>query len=178
MRMSVATVDTVDIESKVDELLHLLDGDIQHIQENLSRLNELRSLVIKRNEADLKKLLENIRAESDSCRKHEVERTRLRKELANALDCKLEDVTLSKLETVLPGEKRIEVTSKKVELKALAGRLKKEHLSTTMLLSDCARFNRQILKCIFDLGKMGTVCYDSKGATKRSMTEAFVNMQF
>ncbi|MHC4707434.1 MAG: hypothetical protein ACYS8I_10160 [Planctomycetota bacterium] len=163
------SVVTVDIESKVDELLHLLDGDIQHIQENLSRLNELRSLVIKRNEADLKKLLESIRAESDSCRKHEVERTRLRKELAKALDCNLEDMTLSKLETMLSGEKRIEVAAKKAELKALAGRLKKEHLSTTMLLSDCARFNRQILKCIFDLGKMGIVYYDSKGSTKNAV---------
>ncbi|MHC4193117.1 MAG: hypothetical protein ACYSX1_01260 [Planctomycetota bacterium] len=172
------SVVTVEIEDKVDELLRVLDMDIQHIQENLSRLNELRSLVIKRNEADLKKLLENIKAESDGCRKHELKRTRLRKELANALNCNLEDMTLSKLETVLPGEKRIEVAAKKAELKALAGRLKKEHLGTTMLLSDCARFNRQILKCIFDLGKMGIVYYDSKGSTKRGMTEAFVNMQF
>lgn len=175
MRMSVVTV---EIEDKIDELLHVLETDIQHIQENLSRLNELRSSVIKRNEADLKKLLENIRAESDGCRKHELQRTRLRKELASALDCDLEEMTLSKLETILSGEKRIELAAKKAELKALAGRLKREHLSTTMLLSDCARFNRQLLKCIFDLGNMGIVYYDSKGSTKRGMTEAFVNMQF
>jgi hypothetical protein len=175
MRMSMVMV---EIEDKVDELLHVLDMDIQHIEENLSRLNELRSLVIKRNEADLKRLLESIRAESDSRRKHELERTRLRKELANALNCNLKDMTLSKLETILSGEKGIELAAKKAELKALAGRLKREHLSTTMLLSDCARFNRQLLKCIFDLGKMGIVYYDSKGSTKRGTTEAFVNMQF
>lgn len=173
--MSVATV---DIEGKVDELLRVLDGDIQHIQESLSRLNELRSLVIKRNESDLKELLESIRTEPDNYRKHELKRTSLRRELADALDCNLEDVTLSKLETVLPGGRKAEVAAKKAELKTLAGQLKKEHLSTMMLLSDCARFNHQILKVVFDLGKMGIVYYDSKGSTKRGVTEAFVNLQF
>jgi len=53
---------------KVDELLVILDKDTQQIQESLSRLNELRSLVIKRDDAALGKLLERIQYESDSYR--------------------------------------------------------------------------------------------------------------
>jgi len=169
---------TVEIEDKINELLVVLDKDIQHIQDSLSRLNELRSLVIKRNDADLGKLLESIQTESDGYRSHELKRQSIRKELANALDCNFEQVTLSGLEAVLPEEQKVQVATRKVQLRALTEELKKEHLSTVMLLSDCARFNRQLLKSVFDLGKMGVVYYNSKGSAKRGMTEAFVNLQF
>jgi hypothetical protein len=164
---------TVEIEDKVDELLILLDRDIQHMQQNLSWLNELRVLVVKRRETDLGKLLESIQAESDSYRSHEIKRESIRK----ALDCGLEQVTLSELETVLPAERKAKVAGKKAELRALTEELKREHLSTVMLLLDCARFNRQLLNSVFGLAEAGMV-YNSKGSTRRGMTEAFVSLQF
>jgi len=169
---------TVEIEDKIGELLVILDKDIEHIQESLLRLNELRSLVVKRNEADLCRLLESIQGGLDSYRSHELKRESVRKDLAYALGCKLEQVTLSKLEAVLPEEQKAQVIAKRAELGTLTEELKKEYLSTAMLLSDCARFNRQLLKSVFDLGKMGVVYYNSKGSTKRGMTKAFVNLQF
>ena len=169
---------TVEIEDKIGELLVVLDKDIQHIQESLLRLNELRSLLIKHNETDLGKLLESIQTESDSYRSHELKRESIRKELADALDCNLEQMTLSRLETVLPEEKKAQVTTKKLKLRALTKELKKEHLSTAMLLSNCARFNRQLLQSVFDLGEMEIVYYNSRGSTKQGVTEAFVNLQF
>jgi hypothetical protein len=169
---------TVEIEGAIDELLVVLDQDIQRIQDSLSRLDELRSLVVRRNDADLGKLLQSIRAESDSYRSHESKLTSLRRELADALDCNTEDVTLSKLEAVLTGDRKAKVAAKKTELRVLSEELRKEHISTAMLLSDCARFNRQLLKSVFELGEMGIVFYDSKGSTKRGITQAFVDLQF
>jgi len=64
------------------------------------------------------------------------------------------------------------------ELKALTGELKKEHLRTALLLSECARFNSLLLRSIFDLGQTGAVYYNSNGATKRQMDTAFMNLQF
>ena len=169
---------TVEIEDKIDELLVVLNEDVQHIQDSLSRLNELRSLVIKRNDTDLGKLLESIQGESDSYRSHELKRESIRKELANALGCDLKQMTLSRLEVVVSEERKAQVATKKARLRALTRQLKKEHLSTAMLLSDCARFNSQLLSSVFNLGKVGIVCYDSKGSAKRGVTEAFVNLQF
>lgn len=166
---------------KVDELLIILDKDAQHIQESLSRLNELRGLVIKRDDAALGKLLGSIQSESNSYRSQELKRQSIRKELATALDCSLEQMTLSRLEEVLPEEKKAQVTERKDKLRLLAEELKKEYLSTTMLLSDCARFNSLLLKTIFGLGKTGMVYYNSNGAAKRSVlgrTAAFVNLEF
>ena len=59
---------SISIEDKIDELLAVLDTDIQHIQQSLSYLNELRSLVIKRDDTALGTLLGVIRAGSDSYR--------------------------------------------------------------------------------------------------------------
>lgn len=170
-------VTSISIEEKIDELLAVLDTDIRHIQQNLSYLNELRSHVIKRDDAALGKLLELIRGRSDSYLRHELKRQSVRKELAGALGCGLEQVTLSTLEAGLPKEKREQVTKKKAELTSLIQELRKEHLSTALLLSECTRINRTLLKEIFNLGNSGTVYYGSNGAAKRQSDTAFVNLQ-
>ena len=64
---------------KIDELLAVLDEDIEHIQDNLSRLNELRSLLIKPSNESLDRLLENIRADSDSYAANELKRQSIRR---------------------------------------------------------------------------------------------------
>lgn len=168
----------IKIEDRVDELLVVLDRDIQHIQENLSRLNELRSLIVKRDDAALGRLLESIQAESNSYKGNELRRQLIRDELAVAMDCNLEEMTLSRLEAELSEEKRAEVAKRKTELQALTKKLKKEHLSTTMLLSDCTRFNSLLLKSVFGLDKTGTVTYNSSGSAKRQTDTAFVNLEF
>lgn len=166
------------IEDKVDELLDCLDKDSRHIEQSLSQLNELRRLVIKRDESALSRLLENIQTESDSYKSHELKRQSIRKELAHDLDCSFEQITLSSLESTLPEAKKAQVTQIKAKLKLLIEELKKEHLSTALLLSECARFNNLLLKSIFDLGKIGVVYYNSNGAARRQTDMAFVNLQF
>jgi hypothetical protein len=168
----------IEIEEKIDELLAVLDRDIQHIQESLSWLNELRSLVVKHDNTTLGKLLESIQAESESYKCNELKRQSIRRELATAFGCSLEQMTLSALEAELGGEKRVQVADRRAVLKALTGQLKKEHLSTSLLLSDCARFNSVLLKSIFDICKTGTITYDSNGSTKRQTDGGFVNLRF
>jgi len=163
---------------KVDELLVVLDQDVEHMRDSLSLLNELRSLLIKRDDASLGKLLEDIQTESDSYQSHELKRQSIREELAAALGCSVEQMTLSRLEEVLPEEKEAQVSQMKARLRILAGELKREHLSTGLLLSECARFNNLLLRGIFYAGKSGAVMYNSNGAAKRQTDTAFVNLQF
>ena len=167
-----------EIEGKVDELLACLDEDSQHIQESLSQLNKLRSFVIKRDDSGLGKLLKIIQAESDSNRNQESKRQTIRKELANALGYKAEQLTLSVLEANLSKQKQAQVIKKKTKLMSLIKELKKEYFSTALLLSECARFNNLLLKSIFDLGKTGAVYYNSNGAAKQQTDMNFVNLRF
>jgi sugar-specific transcriptional regulator TrmB len=168
----------IEIEDKVDELLAVLDRDIQHIQESLSRLNELCRLVVKRDNTALGKLLESVQTESDSYKCNELKRQSIRRELATAFGCSLEQMTLSVLEAELTEEKKAQVAERKAMLRLLTNQLKKEHLSTSLLLSDCVRFNSVLLNSIFEFCKAGTVTYDSNGFTKRQTDSGFVNLRF
>jgi len=172
------TAITAEIEDKIDELLSILDTDIQHIHETVSKLDELRSLVIRRDEVSLLGLLEAIKAQSQSYAVNELKRQAIRKELAIALGCNLEQVTLSGLEQILKDTKKAQIADRKVKLKTLTEKLKREHLSTTLLLSDCARFNSLVLRSIFDFGKATTVTYGSNGSARRQSDTTFVNLQF
>ncbi len=166
------------IEDKIDELLTVLDEDIRHIENSLSWLNELRTLVIRRDDAALQRLLESMRIEVDSYASNESRRRSIRKELAVALGCRCEEVTLSGLEPALPQEKAEQVTYRKTVLKKLIEQIKKEYRSTTLLLLDCARFNNLLLRAVFDLGKAETVYYNSDGAARRRTDTSLLNMRF
>lgn len=165
------------VSNGVDELLAVLDKDIQHIQKSLSWLNELRGLVIKRDDTALGKLLQTIQTEADSYTATESQRLSLRKDLADAFGCSVKQVTLSAMEVALPEEKKVQVKDRKIKLKGLIEELRKEHLSTALLLSDCARFTRQFLKALFDLGGKRTVFYSPNGATRKLTETTFVNMK-
>ncbi len=170
---------TGELESdKIDELLAVLDTDIRHIQQNLSQLNELRSLVVKRDDAALGTLLESIQCRPDTHKENEIKRQSIRKDLANSFGCDFNQMTLSLLEASLPKDKKTQIHTRKVKLEALIKELKKEHLSTALLLSECARFNSLVLKSILDLGQAGAVYYNSNGTTRRQRDTAFVNLQF
>jgi len=172
--MKAAVVET---EDKVDQLLDCLDKDAQYMQESLLQLNEMRRLVIKRDEAALDKLLESIKADADFYREHELNRKSIRKELADRLGCGFEQMTLSALQASLPEEKKDRITQIKAKLRSLSAELKKEYLSTALLLSECARFNNMLLKGILGLGKTESVHYKSNGQTRRHIDAAFVNLQ-
>ena len=169
---------TVEIEDKVNLLLVILDKDIQHIMDNLSRLNDLRGLVVKRDDISLHKLLEVIKSEQNSYRESELKRQLLREELAVALNCSLKQMTLTRLEAELSGETRTKIAERRTKLQILAEKIKKEYISTTMLLSDCSRFNSVILKNILEFGQAETITYSAKGSTEHKTNSAFMNFQF
>ena len=73
---------------------------------------------------------------------------------------------------------KIKVAERKIELRTLAEKLKREHLKTSMLLLDCARFNSVLLTSVLELGQAGTITYSPKGSAERQTNSAFVNLQF
>jgi flagellar biosynthesis/type III secretory pathway chaperone len=166
------------MEYRVDELLDVLDRDIKHIQDCLQQLDQLRSCVIKRDDVGLSRMLAEIRAEADSYAANEQKRHSIRKYLAHILDCSVDKINLSKIEAVLPEHRKAQITKRKAEIRALVQRLKKEHLSTALLLSECARFNSLLLRNIFGFEDKATSTYSPDGSTKRQANTTFVNLQY
>ena len=168
----------IEINIKVDQLLIVLEGEIQRVRINLTRLNELRAMVVKRDETSLRNLLKLIQSESGGQSGNELKREMLRAELAGIFGCDLRQMTLSRLADGMSGEKRDKVIQARTTLQTLGQKLKREYLSTMMLLSECARFNRTLLSNVLNLGQSGTVTYSSNGSAERRDRTAFMNLQF
>lgn len=167
-----------EIEDKVDELLACLDIDVRHIEENLLHLNELRGLVIKRDDVALGRLLESIRAKSGRYADHDSKRQAIRQDLAKMLGCELDQMILMALASRVPESRKGQIMEMQATLRTLTEKLRKEHTSTALLLSECARFNSLLLRSVFNLGRTGAVYYDSSGGTKRQTAAALMSLQF
>lgn len=154
--------ETEQFEKLVDDLLSVLDEDIRLVETSLSHLDGLRGLVIKRDESSLRALIATIERDRKFYVANELKRQEIRQVLAAMLGCSPEEMTLSKLEErtvcdtgqsgallALPANRQIAVSERKTKLKALVDKLRREHSSTTMLLSECARFNKLLLLGIF-----------------------------
>jgi hypothetical protein len=171
------TENWTELSQKAAQMLCCLDKDIQHIEEMLLHLDEIRTLVLKRKENALKELLEKVQTKYDEYKNNESQRHLIRKELADVLNCGVQQVRLSRLERTLPEKLRDRVIQKRIKLMSLTDKLKKEHLNTVLLLAECARFNRMFLNSIFDLGKTHAVTYSASGTTHRQAGRSFVNLE-
>ena len=167
----------IAIEEKIDALLTCLEKDVQHLQKGIWHLDELRRLVIKRDDAALGKLLEEIQTEVDDYRRHERKRQSIRRELAEACGFDPKPMTLSSLETILPKATKSRITEKKNQIRCLVKEFRKEHLGTAMLLSECARINHTLLKSLFNHSQVESLCYNANGAAKRLTDVALIDLQ-
>lgn len=173
------TATAISLEGMVEKLLTVLDEDIGHLENTISTLNELRSLVIKRDDTGLAKLFEDVEAKVTNHAANESKRQSIRRELADALGYKCaEEVTLSRLEAALPAETTAQVVHRRTKLQSLVSELKKEYSATVLLMADCSRFNRLLLESIFALNRSGAITYEADGTTRRQSDGGLVNLRF
>ncbi len=166
------------IQTRVTALLGVLDEDIQHIEATLLRLDLLRGLLIKRDDKALEKLLEEIHTQGETYAATENKRQELRHELARALGFPGRDLTLSELRTRVAGQDGVALAERQTRLKALVARLKREHKVTALLIGDCARFNRSLLRIFFGPTARTGPTYSAAGVVRHPTGTAVLNMQF
>jgi hypothetical protein len=152
----------ISFDGLVDELAEVLDENIRQVKLTILRLDELRSAVIKRDEAGLRALLETIQDEGPGYSMVESRRECIRERLASALGCPTEALNLSRVCEHLSEEKRGLILSRQEELQVLVERLRIEHTSTRILLMECRRFNNILLRGVFGEGGEG-LTYDNRG---------------
>jgi thiamine pyrophosphate-dependent acetolactate synthase large subunit-like protein len=165
------------VESKVEQLLGVLDEDIRHLETTLAQLDALRGLLIKRDDAALDQLLGEIRARTETYAANERMRQVLRADLALALGCGMSRLTLSKLESMLPEPQRAAIVARQERLKSLVVELKREHTLTAVLVSDCSRFNQRLVRAFFGPGSQAGVTYSPSGATRQQTSATLMNLK-
>jgi hypothetical protein len=166
-----------EAQTQVASLLEVLDEDIRHLETTLSRLDTLRTLLVKREDAALKALLDDIGQQAEAYRVNEQKRQQIRKRLAADLGCKEGDLTLSRLQGALAGQTRAAVADRQARLRVLAAQLKREYTLTVLLIRDCTRFNRSLLRVFLASGGRGAAAYGPSGAARRQGGATLMSMQ-
>jgi hypothetical protein len=166
------------VETNVQRLLAVLDEDVCHLQTTLSQLDLLRTLLIKRDDMALEKLLGEIRCQAEEYAANERLRQSLRTGLAQALGWEGGRLTLSALRAVLPEPPRTAVAARQERLKSLVARLHREYTLTAALVSDCARFNRMLLRTFLGSAGQWGVTYCPNGAARPQANTATMSLQF
>jgi hypothetical protein len=166
------------MQTKITALLEVLDEDIRHVETALTRLDALRTLLIQRDERGLESLLEDIRRQGETHTVNERKRQTLRRELAAQLECQEGELTLSTLQGQLSGPSRSAVVARQTRLKTLAGQLRREYTLTTLLLADCARFNRSLMQAFFGQAGRGNVTYRPGGVAPPQSGAALMDLRF
>jgi hypothetical protein len=166
----------VHINSIVDELLNILDADAAQIKLTLERLNRLRGAVIKRDEEDIKALLDTVREDETGYNLVETRRHEICKELAGIFGCSGEQINMTRLRSELSEEKALMVAEKQHELRNLVEKLRIEHTCTTMLLKECARLNKILLRSIMG-EKKETVTYNERGNAAWEASKGIVSLR-
>jgi len=166
------------IQGKITALLEALDEDLRHLESTLSRLHALRSLLLKREDAALQELLDEVRGQAQAHQANELKREQLRKDLATDRGCAPGDLTLSKLAGALAGHAAgAALADRQARLRALTAQLKQEYTLTVLLVRDCIRFNRSLLHVFLGSGGGGAT-YSATGAAKHEINATLLSMTF
>ncbi len=159
----------------VDELLDVLDEDLEQIKVSLDFLDRLRAAVIKRQEDELKGLLEVVADESGR-KALESKRAAICNKLALVLGCSVSQMNLSKLRANLPDERSVVVARKQQEVVEYVEKLNREVTSTGLLLKECSRLNHSLLRKLFGNGSE-TVTYNVRGKARWEAQRGVVSIR-
>ncbi len=167
-----------DLEVKVKALVATLNEHIGYLQGALQRLDRLRGLLVKRDDAGLEKLLADLTSEAEAYSVSERERESLRKEIADRLQCDSKKVTLTLLTQSVPLAQQNDVIECQTKLKSLIGQFKREYTLTSLLIADCTRFNRTLINAFLGQNGRGNTCYGAAGTMAHPADAALMSLHF
>lgn len=167
---------SLEFDNLIDPLIKVLHEDIEHYTSTLAILDQLRAMVIKRDDKELNLLLEATRIKTRNYATVENRRHQIRKELAQLWGCETSEMTLTKLTQILPPGRSDHVKKTRNKLENVLSRFKAEHLSTFMLLSECSRFNGIMLSALLN-GRRDETTYNRKGSMNQDSKQNIMNLQ-
>jgi hypothetical protein len=167
---------SLEFDNYITPLIDVLESEMEHISFTLEMLDQLRGMVIKRDDKSLNLLLEKARLKTEKYATIENRRQVIRKELARIWGCETKEMTLTRLIQILPSERSEQVRETKEKLEHLLSRFQAEHLSTFMLLSECSRFNGIMLSAFLN-GRQDESTYNRQGSMNRDAKQNIMNLQ-
>ncbi len=155
-------------------LNELLDQEQQRIEQILRQLDDLRSAVIRRDENGLEELMKQIQAQQNMYSQLDQRRQQMRRRLAETVGCPESQLNLTRLIGSIPAEQGDPLRRRQDTLGRQVRRLKMEHHLTELLLADCTRLNRMLLRTM--LGEVGN-SYNAQGRSDWQVRDRLVSVR-
>lgn len=163
-------------QTLMDELGVILDARQAELLGTLNRLNALRAAVIRRDEATLSTLFDEVQQDAEQKRQNDARQSVLEQRLLAGVEGLTLPITLSKVCERIDEKLRLPLRQKQAMLKDLSGRVQNELETTDMLLRECARCNRQLLNAILGRSQQ-SLTYDPQGQSQWNVHRGLVSMK-
>ena len=140
----------------LDELAAALDREIDVLQQRITQLDEMNEAFTRRDNDRLDGLLAEIdRTQHDQTvldgRVHA-----LREKLASHYGLAVAEARLSRLEQLVPADRRAGLTARRERITALAHTVRQRNFQAALVLNETARINRLLLETLFPAEKSVT----------------------
>lgn len=154
--------DMPDIRRFSDELHHILDEEIRLLHERACQFDELYDAILHRQNDRMETLLAEMTATQQEQAKVDTSLDALRQLFARSLRCEPGQIKLSELADHIDNPDA--VLHKREQIILLSEALKKKHLNTAVLLTECARINRALLDGLLPENEPSLTTYGHGGS--------------
>ncbi len=153
------------MESLIDELRSVLDGEIELLVAKRSQLVKLSKAMVDRDDDTTESLLAEIE-QTEVVQASVDKRLRaIRKSLAGVFSCEVRELKLSSLIARLPDKQAAAVEHRRQLIVDLAEKLRTQHLQTALLVTECAKINRMLLESMLPACET-VVTYGAEGTSR------------
>ncbi|MCD6364946.1 MAG: hypothetical protein J7M14_03640 [Planctomycetes bacterium] len=151
-----------NVEAPVKELTALLDEEIELLDLRCSQLSQLCSATLHRDEDVLEKLLGEIERTQQRQEVTDLRLQAMRASLAGCFGVEPREMRLARLIELLAGEQAAAVDCRRRQMILLIDKLRRKHMETALIISECARLNHMLLESLMP-GAPAVTIYGARG---------------
>ncbi|MBS3734229.1 MAG: flagellar export chaperone FlgN [Phycisphaerae bacterium] len=134
---------------RVADLAAVLDEEIDLLAARRDQLARLTVAIPGGDERATERLLQQMERTQQAQAQTDNRLRAARNAMASALACDASQLRLSRLVDRLDGADRDRIERRRARIVALVEAVRREHIKAAMLLSECARINRELLESLF-----------------------------
>jgi hypothetical protein len=163
------------IEPVIEDLLVVLDSEARLLETKRSQLAELSKKLLANDNEAVEVLLEKIERAEEAQTLLARRLQTLRETLAGAFGCDISDFNLAWLIARLPRSESLALTRKRRAVGEKVDAFRKQHLQTTILLTECSRITGMMLDRLAPAGAV--VTYDADGSDRWRADAGMLDME-
>ncbi|MCP4377246.1 MAG: hypothetical protein GY794_13855 [bacterium] len=163
------------IEPIVEELLVVLDDETELLEVKRSQLADLSKMLLRSDNESVEVLLKQIEQAEETQLLLERRLQTLRETLAGAFGRQVSEFNLSWLITQLPRPRALTLIHRRQKLSCKVDEFRKQHMQTTILLTECSRITGLMLDSLSPSGTV--ITYGAEGSDRWRVGAGLMDME-